>query len=324
MKTLGIAVLLLTVSLNNAFAQTAIPADMAVKTKIHAVPSQTLSDEQLLTGTSGKDVVVGGELRIPQGKGPFPAVVLMHGSSGIGSNVDPWVRQLNGDGIATFVLDSITGRGFTQLGDQQDAVGRLNFIVDIYGALDILAHDTQIDPNRIGLIGFSRGGQAALYASLERLNKTWNKSGAKFNNYVAFYPNCITKYIDDTKVENAPIRVFHGGADNYNPPDVCETYVERLKKDGADVEMTTYAGGHHGFDFPSMFGQTVVSKSAQSAGECNLEESGNGQIINIDTGKPFAYTDSCVKIGPNVGGNTDIAQQSHAAVQTFLKKQFGL
>lgn len=145
-----------------------------------------------------------------------------------------------------------------------------------------------------------------------------------FNNFIAFYPNCVTKYIDDTNVVNSPIRIFHGGNDNYNPPIVCENYVERLEENGADVQMTIYTGGEHGFDFPSMFDKTIVSKSAQSAGDCKLAEGEKGEVINLDTGKPFTYADSCVKTGPNVGGNSIAAEQSHQAVHDFLMGQFGL
>lgn len=307
-----------------ALAQVEVPADIAARAKIYAVPTRNLTDTQFLTGAAGQQVSVGGELRLPQGKGPFPAMVLMHGSSGVGSNIDVWVRQFNALGIATFVIDSVTGRGYDQLGDQQAAVGRLNFITDIYGALDILAHDPQIDPKKIGLIGFSRGGQAALYASSTRFNTLWNKSGARFANYIAFYPNCVTTYRDDEKVEPGPIRIFHGGADNYNPANVCESYAERLKQAGADVEMTVYPGGEHGFDVPTLFGKVIALKSAQTARACKLREGSDGKIINLETGREFTYDDACVQLGPNVGGDAKAAQEAHAAVQAFLEQQFGL
>jgi hypothetical protein len=45
-------------------------------------------------------------------------------------------------------------------------LGRLNFILDIYRALDVLAKHPRVDAQRIALMEFSRG-QAALYASLK-------------------------------------------------------------------------------------------------------------------------------------------------------------
>ena len=60
----------------------------------------------------------------------------------------------------------MTGRGLVEVNSNQALLGRLNFILDIYRALDVLAKHPRVDPERIVLMGFSRGGQAALYASL--------------------------------------------------------------------------------------------------------------------------------------------------------------
>ena len=133
-------------------------------------------------------------------------------------------------GVSTFVIDGMTGRGLTGVGDKQAALGRLNFILDIYRSLEILAKHPRVDPNRIVLMGFSRGGQAALYSSVNRFQKLWNKSGVEFAAYVAFYPDCATTYRNDTEVAKRPIRIFHGTPDNYNPVAPCKAFVERLKR----------------------------------------------------------------------------------------------
>jgi len=59
---------------------------------------------------AGKPAVVNGELRVAQGSGKLPTVVLIHGSSGVGPNIELWVRDLNAMGISTFVIDGFTGR----------------------------------------------------------------------------------------------------------------------------------------------------------------------------------------------------------------------
>jgi predicted dienelactone hydrolase len=140
-----------------------IPKEIASRVEIYAIPSLTLSDRQFLTGdASGTQATLAGEFRIAQGSGRLPVVVMMHGSSGVGANIEPWVHQFNQMGISTFVVDSLTGRGLTSVSANQAQLGRLNFIVDIYRALDILAKHPRVDPERIVLMGFSRGGQAAL------------------------------------------------------------------------------------------------------------------------------------------------------------------
>ena len=71
----------------------------------------------------------------------------MHGSGGIGGNIGYWKRQLNAMGVSTFVIDGMTGRGLTGVGDKQATLGRLNFILDIYRSLEILAKHPRVDPN---------------------------------------------------------------------------------------------------------------------------------------------------------------------------------
>jgi dienelactone hydrolase len=217
------------------------PKEVAARVELYSIPTLTISDQQFLTGdANGKTVNVSGEFRIAQGTGRLPAVVLMHGSSGVGSTMEAWVRHFNAMGISTFVIDGFTGRGLTAVGPNQALLGRLNFIVDIYRSLDILAKHPRVDPERIALMGFSRGGQAALYASLDRFNKLWNKSGTRFAAYIPFYPDCSTTYLSDTDVADRPIRIFHGTPDDYNPVASCKGFVQRLHAAKRDVALTEY------------------------------------------------------------------------------------
>lgn len=213
-----------------------VPKEIASRVEIYAIPSLTLSDQQFLSGDAGagKPVTVAGELRIAQGTGRLPVVVMMHGSGGVSPTTEAWVHQFNAMGISTFVIDGFSGRGLTTVSTNQALLGRLNFILDIYRSLELPAKHPRVDPDRIVLMGFSRGGQAALYASLDRFHKLWNKSGIQFAGYVPFYPDCSTTYLTDTEVADRPIRIFHGTPDDYNPVASCKAYVARLKEAGRD------------------------------------------------------------------------------------------
>jgi len=298
-----------------------MPNDVASRVEIYAIPSLTISDQQFLTGdANGKPVTVAGELRIAQGTGRLPVVVLMHGSSGVGSSIEPWVHQFNAMGISTFVIDGFSGRGLTAVGPNQALLGRLNLILDIYRSLDILAKHPRVDPDRIVLMGFSRGGQAALYASLDRFNKLWNKSGAQFAAYIPFYPDCSTTYTTDTEVAARPIRIFHGTPDDYNPVASCKAYVARLQDARRDVVLTEYPDSAHGFDAGLLGVSTVgVSANAQTARHCHIKEGEGGVLMNADTQAPFGYKDACIELNPHVGGNPATAEQARKAVTDFLQ-----
>jgi dienelactone hydrolase len=303
-----------------------IPKEIAPRVELYAIPSLTISDRQFLNGdANGKPVTLAGEFRIAQGSGRLPVVVLMHGSSGVGATMEAWVHQFNGMGISTFVIDGFSGRGLTAVGPNQALLGRLNFILDIYRSLDILAKHPRVDPERIVLMGFSRGGQAALYASLDRFNKLWNKSGVEFAGYIPFYPDCSTRYLTDTDVASRPIRIFHGTPDDYNPVASCKAYVGRLQEARRDVVLTEYPDSAHGFD-AGLLGASIVTVSteAQTARNCHIREGEGGALMNADTQAPFGYKDACIELNPHVGGNPATAEEARKAVSDFLQTLFRL
>jgi dienelactone hydrolase len=308
-----------------AAAQTASPKQVAARVELHSIPSLTLSDQQFLNGdANAKPVTLTGEFRIAQGSGRLPVVVLIHGSGGIGANIEPWTEQFNAMAISTFVIDGFTGRGLTSVNTNQASLGRLNFIVDIYRALELLAKHPRVDPERIALMGFSRGGQAALYASLTRFNKTWNKSGVRFAAYIPFYPDCANTYSGDLDVAEQPIRIFHGMPDDYNPVASCKAYVERLRGAKHDVVLTEYPDAQHGFDTPLNVGTVQVSTNAQTVRACTIREADGGILINAATQRPFSYKDDCVQLNPHVGGNAEATAAARVAVTEFIRQVFKL
>jgi len=290
------------------------------RVEIHAVPSVTMSDEDFLNGRKdGKPVMLGAELRIPRaGTGRLPAVILLHGSGGVGVNVVEWANEFNSLGIAAFVLDAFTARGIVQTSTDQALLGRLAMTYDAYRALDVLQKHPRIDPQRIALMGFSRGGQGALYAAVKRFQKMHGPaSGVDFAAYLPFYASCGTRFVDDDVVSASPLRLFHGMADNYVPVAPCRGYVARLKAKGADVTLTEYPGAHHAFDSRA-FNPPIVAAKSQSTRSCDLAETRNGVVANVKTGQPFSYADPCVEVGPTVGFNESAQVQSVKAVREFI------
>lgn len=285
--------------------------------------TETLSDAEFLTTDLGPEATIAGALRLPfkpKSEEKLPAVILMHGSSGYGGYVDDWVQRLNAMGIATFVPDSVTGRGLAGgVGSRQSALGRLATTKDAYRALEILSEDPRIDPERIVLMGFSRGGQAALYAGLTRFQKLHLHGDGHFAAIIAFYPNCTYRYLQDEKMADIPIRIFHGKADDYNPFNACETYVRRLQEAGNDVQITGYLGAYHVFDWKGL-PEPVSSPKAQSSRDCNIKETKPGLLTNLATGQPFSYDDACVRTGTTAGYNAAAATHVKKAVPAFLQQ----
>ena len=99
--------------------------------EIHSFETVTVTDRQFLTGAKdGTTVRIGGELRLPAGISRVPAVILVHGSGGVGANVGQWAQELNEIDVAAFLLDCFTGRGIVQTITDQSQLGSLAMIVD--------------------------------------------------------------------------------------------------------------------------------------------------------------------------------------------------
>jgi dienelactone hydrolase len=287
--------------------------------EVHSFQSTTLTDQEFLTGRKeAKPVTLAGELRLPRpGNDRLPLVVLLHLSGGISGSVTDWEQDFNSMGVATFVIDRFTARGIVSTVNDQSQLGRLAMIVDAYRALDLLARHPRIDPARIALMGFSRGGQAALYASVRRFQRMHGPAGQEFAAYIAFYPDCMTTYQWDTEVTDRPVRIFHGTLDDYSPVAPCETYVERLRAQGKNVQLTEYAGAWHIFD-----GQTlkkpVKLEKAPTTRQCQLAEAQDGVIINLKTKQPFTYADPCVEYGPTIAYDEKASTEARKAVRDFV------
>jgi dienelactone hydrolase len=299
--------------------------DLAARTEVRAIETLTLTDQQFLTGDkTGKTVTIAGQLRFPQGaSGRLPAVILQHGSGGPTGGTELWAKNFNEIGIASFLIDSFSGRGLVSTSRNQALLGRFNMILDAYRGLDVIANHPRIDSTRIAVMGFSRGGQSALYSSLKRFQQAWSPRIA-FAAHIPLYASCQAILIGDTDLSPVPIRQFHGAADDYVPVVPCRAYFERLRAAGRDVQLTEYPDAHHVYDNPLGNKTPTVSKGSLSVRACKLKEEPLGTIINAETGQPFTYQDPCVQTDPHTGYNEAAANATRKAVKDFVRTVFKL
>jgi dienelactone hydrolase len=320
MRRALVATLVLTVL---APLRTRTAAADAVVARIEVIPisSMTLDTGQFLRGDKdGKPVQIAGELRIPAtpppGTAKLPAVILVHGSGGMSAGTDRWANELVGMGIAVFLLDSFAGRGIVNTVSDQTQLSSVGMMVDAYRALTVLSAHPRIDRDRIAVMGFSKGAVAAVYSAVERFHKMYGE-GVAFAAHIGLYTPCNVAYRDDDKVTKKPLRLFHGIADDYVAIGPCRTYVQRLKKAGADAALTEYPNALHAYDNPSLPPAFKVPQG-QTTRNCTLREGDRGEIVNARSGKPFDLKDPCVELGPQVGYNAAAYQATIAAVKALL------
>ena len=271
-----------------------------------------------------------GTLGLPTtGHAPYPAMVIAHGSGGIEQKEwDRWVPLLNGMGVATFVVDSFTPRGIVRTVDDQAQLDQSANDADALAALKLLALDARIDPSRIGIMGFSRGGSAALETAVDRFRRGVIHTDVKFAAHIAFYPGCALRYWrTPSPLTGAPIMLALGELDNYTPPRACLAFAEAMKAAGQAVEVHVYAGAQH--DFDSTFTRLVTHPHGTSSRLCPDREIDpvDWTFHMLATGETVkdaaAFTRAlgkCMTTGVTTGGNLAAAKQAEQDVSAFVTR----
>jgi dienelactone hydrolase len=285
--------------------------------------SATMSTGDFLTGKKGTPVTVAGHLRLPTIKEKNPAVVLMHAANFRGNaHLNEWSGVLNEAGIATFVVDSYSPRGITTFAD----LGRLPSLVrmvDAFRALDVLSKHPLIDANRIAVMGFSHGGNAALYSAMVRFQKLQGNPDVRFAAHISVYGFCTTAFHEDEVLDRIPILLLHGAADDWVPAEPCREYTARLVNAGMNARYIEYPGAYHVFDSPDPERMELVKfPQATTVGTCRYAEGDGGTIMNLATKQRASPNDPCLGNGPSTQYNEAAAKKAHDDVLAFLGNAF--
>lgn len=272
---------------------------------------------------------VTGVLSLPEGNDKVPAIVLAHGSGGVTDGREGrWSGRLNDIGVAAFIVDSFKPRGIKNTASDQSQLSPAANVADALTALKLLATHPRIDPVRIGVMGFSRGGQVALYTALEPVRRAVISDDLRFAVHIAFYPPCNTLYLAE-RVTGAPVRFMLGASDDYTPAIACPRYVDWFRSKGAKADSILYADANHGFDGNA---RVQFINSLQTGRNCDASYTvDTGEMKRLDTGEVLrgndaigAYYKSCGSRGATVGGNYQATQKAAADVATYLKEVFKL
>jgi dienelactone hydrolase len=114
-----------------------------------------------------------GKLTKPQGDGPFPAVVLLHGCGGIVKNNDDWAERLTSWGYVALQVDSFGPRGQSNIYSNTMLIPLHLRVQDAYDAKSYLAGFPFVDRNRIAVMGWFTGGNITLAAVSASNYATW-------------------------------------------------------------------------------------------------------------------------------------------------------
>ena len=209
---------------------------------IHAAETVTFA---ATLSYDGKRVTLSAELFRPNGEGPFPAVVLMHGCGGLPAparhSLRTHAQHLGANGFAALILDSFGPREnsdgwvcqtYERLDDARDYR-----VADALDAAQFLKGQSYIDAGNIFQMGQSNGGSVAIRLA--------QNPDSAFRAVAAYYPWCGAFRSKNGHVRlTRPLIVFSGALDDWTPPGACKG----ARTVGAEYKATVYSGAAHSFD----------------------------------------------------------------------------
>ena len=235
---------------------------------------------ELLAGTSAPAERIVGYLFLPSdGVTKPPLVVISIGSQGFkAGREDLYSRALTDIGIAAFVVDSFTPRGFAETTSSQ---GRLSMAGSTSDALHAIAHtrqDPRIDGGKIGILGYSRGGHASVASHHCELQQAVLGESDAIAAHVALYPALNPRW-RNPKPTKARMLMLYGEADDLVPAWKPRTCAQEIEAAGGSVELVGYPDAHHGFDSIT----PAARVASANFSKCNTLIEDDGGIVEENT-----------------------------------------
>ena len=232
--------------------------------------SEKLASVDYIEYTSRDGRTIPGYVTVPNGKGPWPLIVLPHGGPFVSEVVvyDEWSQMLANNGYMVlqpqyrgstnygmkFYTDAFMegGQGGYKMQDDKDD-----------GAL-YLVEQGLVDPDRIAMFGWSYGGYAALVAAaredqiyqcviagaavtdpLMQVNYyRYQLRGTGAIEQLRMWDDSVSPIEEAGKV-NVPMLIVHGDVDQRVPPDHARKYIKALDRLNKPYKAVWLEGADH-------------------------------------------------------------------------------
>lgn len=195
------------------------------------------------------------KLVLPQGEGPHPLVMLLHGCGGVQPYLADYAAAAVEAGVAVLIVDSFAPRGISRLNAHATVCTGLRLrgverAMDVFALLAWARSQAHIDAERIALAGWSHGGWTAMEA-FTRPPGTLAHLLDPVRAVITVYPYAGPFALTARRGWGGrKPRVFGviAGADQVVGTKAPEAAFRRLSADGLNVETLRLAGATHAFD----------------------------------------------------------------------------
>jgi dienelactone hydrolase len=183
----------------------------------------------------------------PAGAGPFPAVIVLHTSSGLRPADLTYASRLADEGYVCLVPDFFTAYGLSQNTRRDTFTTHAQAIyADFVSAIDTLKKTEGVRADRIGAVGFSNGGYWALLLAAKRAVQ----AGVSYYGAVnaAGTDNSLTALRNSFTSGSSPVLVLHGARDDTVLPRHAEYLKSVLADAKAPYEFQMYETAGHSYE----------------------------------------------------------------------------
>lgn len=289
--------------------------------------------DEALRGEDGQQQIVEASLIWPDrpiGENErLSAVVIMH--SGVGQASQDWyyAKIFRKWGLAVLAVNTFGERGVKTTVFDHSLVSEASFMRDAFEALTYLAAQPNIDPKRVALIGFSKSGAPAIFASFTRFQEQLSRDQHAFAAHVSFYPYCGLD-MADMSTTGAPILVLAAENDTVTPARLCTDLAGRIRQvqPTAMIDLKIYDGAMHAFDYPHPLLKMVESSPVRGPvpRKCLFREieptvfieTASGVRVTGDTYKQAL--DACTEMGADVAYNREASADSLLRIRALFDR----
>ena len=207
--------------------------------------SANAATAQNISYKSGTETVRG-IVYAPDGKGPFPGIIVIHEWWGLNDWVKEQASKLADQGYVALAIDLYRGKVATTPNEAHEFMGGVpesRARRDLEAAFHYLQSQTNVKKDRIGAIGWCMGGGYSLGVALEE-----PKLAADVINYGVFDYAHLATDTDSLKRINAPILGIFGAQDRGIPAEHVKKFGHALDKMGKKIDVVIYPDAGHAFE----------------------------------------------------------------------------
>lgn len=189
------------------------------------------------------DETVQGILYTPEGKGPFPGIIVIHEWWGLNDWVKEQAQKFAGQGYVVLAVDLYRGKSASTPDEAHVLMRGLaedQGLRDLEAGYAYLAMRPDVDASKIGSIGWCMGGGWSIKLAVDQ---------PKLAACVVNYGPLPTDPANIAKIK-APVLGNFGADDQGIPPEKVHTFESAMKADGKTIDVKIYTGAGHAFENP--------------------------------------------------------------------------